>query len=829
MPLRLPLTFSIGLCLLYSLAPQARAADAPAADPGAALAWRLDMISSSLLGPAQPPAAWRRSAALLEAAGRLDPAELRFPRLRTLALLHVGDTDAAIDAIRDYRRAALQQHVADPAVQIQLIDLYASKEETVDAKLSYLQSLLDKQNIPPEVRAHVAVQCALLLSQKSPEQAAEMARRAVDLYPLPDATKLYYELAGRQQPPKERLAALLAVLQANPEQPGYLSEVANLLATNGLAEPSLQWYDLAIAVTMRSGTSRPPEFHSRLIDYASELIIAGRGQAADTLLGQMLDEQPLDPDAWFLKLTETRASAEQVTQQQTLELARSAFVRRWNLLHDDILSGHVTTQPAASQPAQGKVEPADVGPVLQKLKGAHDVQAQDAFVGVVSDLAWFELYYAKNAQGAKPWIDALATMLSPDSLVLQRLQGWQALVSGQAPQAHEIFAKVADKDPLSKLGLLKSEQATSRPVDEEAARKLLEEHRTGLTGAILWDALRSEKTIPATQPVANELKEQVAKFPSAWFALLDPRQVRRVYDIRAEPLDMHVAYGDAMLARITIVNNSDRDVTISPDGLLRPDLWFDAQIMGLDQQAFRGVAFDQIANQIVLRAHTSISQIVRLDEGDLRKVLDVSPGASTRVSADVITNPISISDAVVPGPAGAAANFSRTMVYIGLPITTPAGRKQIDAGLASANPLDKLRALDLAAAYVRVAARPDADESLRKAVADLPQAIEKLRKDASPQVSAWANYLAAMTAKPDQQAAIVSEMAGSADWTTRLLSLFSAASLPEASRKEIASRLAQNDPDATVKAAAAATSVLLEHPATQPTTQPTTEPAATGS
>src|SRR5689334_11084247 len=72
--------------------------------PEAELAWRLDGISSDALGPGRPDAAYRRSAALLDAAHRLDPSEPRFVRLRTLALLHAGDIDGAIASLKEYRQ-----------------------------------------------------------------------------------------------------------------------------------------------------------------------------------------------------------------------------------------------------------------------------------------------------------------------------------------------------------------------------------------------------------------------------------------------------------------------------------------------------------------------------------------------------------------------------------------------------------------------------------------------------------------------------------------------------------------------------------------------------
>jgi tetratricopeptide (TPR) repeat protein len=168
----------------------ARAADAPPADAAPALAWRLDGISSAQLGPGQPDSAWKRSAALLEAAGRLSPTEPRFPRLAAMVKLHLDDVDGAIAAVRAYRQIV----PSDRRAQGQLIDLYTARMETVDAKVNYLRGLVDKQDLAPEIRSHIASACATLLNQKSKQEAIDMAKKAVELYPLAEAARQYYEL-----------------------------------------------------------------------------------------------------------------------------------------------------------------------------------------------------------------------------------------------------------------------------------------------------------------------------------------------------------------------------------------------------------------------------------------------------------------------------------------------------------------------------------------------------------------------------------------------------------------------------------------------------------
>jgi hypothetical protein len=825
----------IGGVALLAAAGWPAAATAQSVEPTgeAATAWRLDTIARTQLGPDRPNAAFKQGAALLDGAGRLLPQEPRFPRLRTLAFERIGDTDAAIKALSDYRKL----EGGDTIAQLHLIDLFASKLETLDAKVKYLVDDLvnnPKVQLPPEVRARLAAEAATLLAEKSPEQAAAMAAQAVKLYPLPSATRLYYRYVGRNKPLAERFAALLAVIKADPNQPAYLSEMANLLAENGLAEESLLWYEEAVRAILASYAPAPPWYHNLLVDYAAERAIAGRMAIADQMTSQMLSEQPLDADAWFLKLTIDKASSEQMFKQ-SVELARTAFIRRWNQVHEEVLTGKPATEPAAaatSQPAgEGgeraaeKVEPLDPAPLVAKVKAdPNDSVQRAAVVSVVSDIAWFELYYARNADGANRWVELLRQLQPANSPILQRLEGWQALVSGKPAPARDILTKVQADDPLSALGVLTADRQLNHPIDPAAVRKLLDENRVGLVAAILWTTFKADVDRPTSRPAAQLVDAAINKVSAAYLLVLDPRQAMRVYTVMAEPVQSTFGFGTAVLARITIENVSDIDLTIGPDSLIHPDLWLDAQTIGLGQQSFPHVAYDQLQGAIVLRPHTRISQLVRVDEGALRRALYDSPGAQeTTVNAQVILNPIPLQDPstkhemALPAPGGTVANFFRTFTYAGVPLTLPSGQRALQETLNGTSVVDKMHLADLLGAYIRMAHAPKADADVQKAAAGLPEDLAKLRQDKSPWVAGWADYVSAGLVQGDEAQKIASGMSASPQWTNRLMSLFAGESeVPPAARRQIAAKLA-NDPDASVKSAAAATIELIDGtPASQP-------------
>jgi hypothetical protein len=109
---------------------------------------------------------------------------------------------------------------------------------------------------------------------------------------------------------------------------------------------------------------------------------------------------------------------------------------------------------------------------------------------------------------------------------------------------------------------------------------------------------------------------------------------------------------------------------------------------------------------------------------------------------------------------------------------------------------------------------------VKKLASDLNVSLMKLRSDPSPAVAGWASYLCATTEPKEQAGAVAAEMAKSADWPTRLLSLYVGAP----NQKELAASLT-GDADPTIRAAATATTELIQSPTTHPATQPASAPA----
>ena len=214
---------------------------------------------------------WQQGAALLEAACTLDPKEPSYPRLLAETWRQIGDNDQVIAALSKYRAAALAAHwQEDQVVQVELVDRYLSRMETVDQRIKYLKDVLAMPSLPPEVKAHAAVLCVPLLGQRSQAEAEGMLTQAIRLDPLNmDALRLQYQSASRQGSPLERIGVLLGMVRSNPCQRDVLEAVAKELSEAGLADASLEWYRRVLVVCERGGTMPDAD---TILDYADAVL-----------------------------------------------------------------------------------------------------------------------------------------------------------------------------------------------------------------------------------------------------------------------------------------------------------------------------------------------------------------------------------------------------------------------------------------------------------------------------------------------------------------------------------------------------------------------------
>src|SRR5262249_26251993 len=139
-----------------------------------------------------------------------------------------------------------------------------------------------------------------------------------------------------------------------------------------------------------------------------------------------------------------------------------------------------------------------------------------------------------------------------------------------------------------------------------AARKLLMDNPSGLTGAMLMEALRDRVAFLPIPPAADQVRAELDKFPKELLDLIDPSKVKDFYMVKAEPLKVSYYFGESMFVKITISNVGTHPLTVGPTGAIHTDLWIDARVTGAVQQNVLGAAYDRFGMTMQLKPHEAI-------------------------------------------------------------------------------------------------------------------------------------------------------------------------------------------------------------------------------
>lgn len=856
------LTLTIATPVHTALVPQA---DVPDAD--AALAARFSDFGTTLLQQKQvDPAHFSACAAMLKAAAKLNPNDPRYPRLLVEAYLANGDTDGAIAALKMYRQVAPD----DLGAQLQLIQLNLGKMETADAKIAYANQILAAGNVSGDVRSAVAVTAARLMSERGQQsQANQMLDQAIRLNPLNiEALRLRYDQGQEEMSEFQKIRMLIQMIRANPLQPPIVAELADRLADLGLVKPSLEWYYHAISLYQRAGGPVPMEL---AVDYGAEQFIAERFDAADGLAIQILAGDPNDVDALYLRLLCAKNTAAIEDDQAIRNLARKTLLNQLKQANQWAINPTTqpatdtpTTAPAATAPAAtgltamaplattppatgpATTAPAPAGPAvdlltgvppaahanvtltvqdlpdlaaaLAKLESEPHADAKAFLTGALTDLAWYTVYFDPQAEVTAALLESLAKLLPADHVALVRLQGWAFLQQNKPDEAKVKLDAVADRDVLAALGLIKLSQANDVDANNRG-RKLLSDHPSGMIGAFLKESLRDRGIKVVAREEAQQIANELTQFPAKWMNVIQKPQ--DFYALIGEPLVGQFDYREPLLVRVVIQNMSEFDITIGPDGVIRPDLWVDAQIRGTANQEFPGTAYDRVTSQLVLRSRQSVSQVLRVDQGALQKLLNDNPTQPHQIFVTVVTNPTAtVNGGVGAGPGGYRVQLKKLIARAGFAVVTDRAVTQLMDNLVSGT-IGRISNMDLMAAYIREAKANPQDERMAKLSTQFEDKLVAVRVDASPAVRGWSQYLSATHGQPAAKQQMVTEMSRNADWTTRLLAAIAAGELDADARTSVLTELT-NDAEPIIKdySAAMLTAGSRKMATTAPKTQP---------
>ncbi len=764
---------------------------ADAISANAALADRFSqMAQNAVAGNTIVPETLKQSAALLECANTLDPNNSRTLRLLVEAYLQLGGSegrDGAISALRRY----LKLQPNDQSAQIKLIDLHASQIDAADKKLSYYDDLLKTDPIAAEVRSQVAVQAARIsIERASSETAQDYIQRALKLFPLnPEALQLQYSMLPSDASALQRVTMLLQMLRSNPAQPEAMVELAEVLGQRGMVDPSLNWYQQSFNLIQRQGRAADPRKYT---NFVTELLIADQIATADGLAQKLVETDPMNSEAAFVALLTAQRGKSPERIEPATEAARKSIRVRLGRISDRLNDRPVPEAGAVGAPAS---EPQfDIADDVKKLNADPDAVLYPAYVSALGDMAWLEIYFAKKPADAEQYLAAMRQMLPGDSPLLVRLEGWSYLVQDKPGEAKVKLSAVADRDPLAALGVLKIDTQNPAAGHLATMKQLLNENASGLVGAVLIEAFRNEMGLMPTAPDASEVLAELNRFPTDLMDFLDFDKVKNFYAIKAQTDKVPFTHAEAIVATITITNVGQYDLTVGPNGAIRPDLWFDVQVRGLVTQYIPGIAFERIGEKLLLKPKESMSVSVRLDQGPLNAMFQSNVMVSLPLYFSVLTNPLTQSTGIAPGPGGFRAQFTRVAERSPSPLS-PATLKEHYGKLATGSGAVKFRTLELlgalSAAVRRAALASDAAGAAQYTVVanEIADAVRKSTGDSLESVRADAMGMTAQLSEAPIQLGIIKQMLADESFAKRAMGLSLLQLLEPSVRKELAQPL----------------------------------------
>jgi tetratricopeptide (TPR) repeat protein len=777
------------------------------------LAEQLDNIAELQFAGKSPsdqtwPLMLRQQAALLGACAALNPASERFPRLVADAMSQLRDSTA--------ESAALQKAIAiNPGDEFswnRRLELILAPMQNARQKIDYLRDVIGRSAgdviVPPNVRAHAAFRCAQLLLERGEENAAQtvLANALRDTPSSVECLTLRYQMLPATATRFERCGQLLDLLHANPLQAQYSEGLADEIADAGLVQECLPWYQLAVSTLHLQGD---PGQHS-MLNWAAELYIGEETADAIKLNSALLQIDPTYTSAYFLQLVMVRSTDDKDALTKTLQEATNALSNR---VIDAVNAAaptdasRATTRPISDE---SPLQLPDLGPTVDRITKGVSPLVKQQFVEAVADMALLEGYFAEDEVTASKLIDALAGVLPADAPELARLRGWNDLLAKKTDDAKAKFTTVATQDPLAELGLVKAmlDSPTDHTVAESMGRRLLQDHPSGLIGAMLYEQLHGDRVKLITTTQADALREAVIQFPTALLELVQKPQ--NFYAIRVDPHPVGSYLGEPLLADVSVRNISDYDLTIGPDGVLKPDLLFRLEPKLDKSPSFS--AYDTIAGPTVLASHETTNQTVRLDQTQLLAYLSNQDLQQFEISGTLGANEM------VHGLGGYRVQFVKGFFRLPSGFSPEHEQAQLKA-LTSGRPDQKITALSLLYRYIlQLEQTKDPDMNVRQHVAGLIDMIHKARQDPLLAVSAWAGHCQAALSPESDRADLIRDMTDAPDWRQRQIALLLVPNLPVALRDQLFDKLSL-DTQSSVRAEAVALKALVALPP-EATTQP---------
>jgi len=694
---------------------------------------------------------------LLDAARRLDATNYKAVELLAESLQLLGDIEAAAQALDEY--VAMQTE--DEVALARRIYLGLESLQTSEDRQMYLWRLANQAQLPSGVRGVIYQELARL----SFESANETNGRAfidqaikVDKYSLAARQKMLEIMASERVGAGSRVGLLAQMVAINPLRLQVVWDFAKGLDELGLHKEAQKWYKCALGANLR-GTGGTEVGSEELLDLASSYVLSK------------------DYDKAMLVLDNISArNGEHVGVY--IWMARAA-------------SGLGQTEQA-----QGYLNSAE-RLLLQRALGSSDNLA------TAKQLAWLYLQDKPEPAKAMAWAQKAVALDAEDEGAQVRL-GLAQLANGQTEEAQLTLAPLSENDPWARLGLLHILVAGDHTPEQaqQAFGEALSRHSGGWVGLATRELSMAHNV---NLPIEQALEQMRA---SVLGNLGSPAELRDFYRhpqdylyLKLQPNQASFNAGEPIVLNISLTNMGSLTITMGPGMMIEPRVVLSAELTGGLQKKLKYYDFVSMYKKRALGPGEGISSTVRLDRGELRKLLRAYPQETVTIRVSCILDPQAVGeDEYLPSLGG---QMSKEVVLVRHGFRPEPRSMERLYGLLQNGPLrDRIGSAVILGDLLANMQSPQAVGQARmprtiddqKAMAELIEASQT----SDWRVRAWLGEALRNVRLTPELVKAVAEQIRDPHWFVRFMAV-RAAGERGAGWQEILKRVAQTDPDELVR------------------------------
>ncbi len=676
------------LCLaVMPAAGQSDLSFGPALSAPSMMARQLVLMSrKALAGNAQPTDKQLTAAAmLLDAAAEYDPRDAEIWRLDRELANRMGDRKAEIKALSQYTALV----PSDDAAQLDLIMLLLENQQTVEARLTQVERILDAPNansFSAALRSRLAsyvAQGALELGDRS--RFAKRLRQAAQLDASNrQAMRMIYELVeARDGSPAELGVAVVGMLRADPMDVSVRRKLADLLASLAAYEAATVQYQAAQDI------AQAPLDDGFYHDWVVALLAAGKNDDALSLLSALEARrrqamaQPAG-EAPGLAPAPDNATEDANTPKPT----RSADGNPAPVAQEENAASAglpLDLELLRALAFRARHEAAGLKASLARVRQSLAQREKAGDAAALADAVWLDLLL-----GEVPTEDLAKLAAAPpmDAALWNRIQGWAALRQDQPDRARELLSPLAASggDPFAAYGLLRLDNLADSALQGRRLNEVIAQAPRS-TAAILASQDRgniAQGSPPVESPAAAALVTALNRVP---LSIRQPDLQNRNW-LRLD-LRMTVSsyrYLQPVTLTVTLSNTTEAPLAIRSDGPIRPGLLIYMQPKTIMQRLGNLPAVvNDAARRLVIAPREKLTFDVPLDRSELGWLLAINPADTIIFGGNAILGGQPTPDGQIAlGPMTLTATLPQAQ-RIGTQLTKENIQTQI-AGLGDPNP-----------------------------------------------------------------------------------------------------------------------------------------------